>query len=97
MNCSDYSTAWVCRTCGSMISLGFDPPSATNARTGGGEHCRICREGGGAEEADLRMAVPKASLVKSGMGKGNDMDVIAVPCEFGFLDGFGRFFPAARR
>ncbi|CAD6920841.1 unnamed protein product [Tilletia caries] len=24
MNCSDYSTAWVCRTCGSLISLGFD-------------------------------------------------------------------------
>ncbi|KZT62758.1 DNA-directed RNA polymerase I polypeptide 2 [Calocera cornea HHB12733] len=24
MNCSDYSTAWVCRTCGSLISLGYD-------------------------------------------------------------------------
>src|ERR1700735_2830768 len=24
MNCSDYSTAWVCRTCGSIISLGYD-------------------------------------------------------------------------
>ena len=24
MNCSDYSTAWVCRTCGSMASLGYD-------------------------------------------------------------------------
>lgn len=24
MNCSDYSTSWVCRTCGSLISLGFD-------------------------------------------------------------------------
>ncbi|KAE8219581.1 hypothetical protein CF319_g6747 [Tilletia indica] len=24
MNCSDYSTAWICRTCGSLISLGFD-------------------------------------------------------------------------
>ena len=24
MNCSDYSTAWVCRSCGSLISLGFD-------------------------------------------------------------------------
>ncbi|ORY90187.1 hypothetical protein BCR35DRAFT_287430 [Leucosporidium creatinivorum] len=24
MNCSDYSTAWVCRSCGSMVSLGYD-------------------------------------------------------------------------
>ncbi|KAK0563612.1 hypothetical protein OC861_004726 [Tilletia horrida] len=24
MNCSDYSTAWICRTCGSLISLGYD-------------------------------------------------------------------------
>jgi DNA-directed RNA polymerase I subunit RPA2 len=24
MNCSDYSTAWVCRTCGSLVSLGYD-------------------------------------------------------------------------
>jgi len=24
MNCSDYSTAWVCRTCGSIISLGYE-------------------------------------------------------------------------
>lgn len=24
MNCSDYSTAWVCRKCGSLISLGYE-------------------------------------------------------------------------
>ena len=24
MNCSGYSTVWICRTCGSMISLGYD-------------------------------------------------------------------------
>lgn len=24
MNCSDYSTAWVCRACGSLVSLGYD-------------------------------------------------------------------------
>ena len=53
MNCSDYSTAWVCRTCGSLISLGYDDVSLGEAvvgnsqslkRTGpGGEYCRICR------------------------------------------------------
>jgi DNA-directed RNA polymerase I subunit RPA2 len=53
MNCSDYSTAWVCRTCGSLISLGYDDislgetalgSSATLETTGpDGEYCRICR------------------------------------------------------
>ena len=51
MNCSDYSTAWVCRTCGSIISLGYDDISlgeisttgAMKASGPGGEYCRICR------------------------------------------------------
>lgn len=59
MNCSDYSTAWVCRTCGSLISLGYDDLSlgSVSSATGslpisgpGGEYCRICRED--AENAD---------------------------------------------
>lgn len=53
MNCSDYSTAWVCRTCGSMISLGYDSVGLGSTVLGtesvakptgpGGEYCRICR------------------------------------------------------
>lgn len=51
MNCSDYSTAWVCRTCGSIISLGYDDISLGEMSTTGtmraagpgGEHCRVCR------------------------------------------------------
>lgn len=53
MNCSDYSTAWVCRTCGSMISLGYDDISLGSTVLGttgiskptgpGGEYCRVCR------------------------------------------------------
>jgi DNA-directed RNA polymerase I subunit RPA2 len=60
MNCSDYSTAWVCRTCGSLVSLGYDDislgevildPSGAPKPTGpGGEYCRVCRIA--AEEAD---------------------------------------------
>ncbi|KAH7887491.1 hypothetical protein F5I97DRAFT_2009198 [Phlebopus sp. FC_14] len=60
MNCSDYSTAWVCRTCGSLISLGYDDISlgeasstgAMKASGPGGEYCRICRAA--AEEEDER-------------------------------------------
>ena len=62
MNCSDYSTAWVCRTCGSLISLGYDDvslgemvigSSGTLKPTGpGGEYCRACRAA--AEEEDMR-------------------------------------------
>ncbi|KAJ8588929.1 beta and beta-prime subunits of DNA dependent RNA-polymerase [Rhizopogon salebrosus TDB-379] len=59
MNCSDYSTAWVCRTCGSLISLGYDDVSLGESSTGtikatgpGGEYCRVCRAV--AEEEDER-------------------------------------------
>jgi DNA-directed RNA polymerase I subunit RPA2 len=53
MNCSDYSTAWVCRTCGSLISLGYDDVSLGETVFGkdgaprptgpNGEYCRVCR------------------------------------------------------
>ncbi|THH11930.1 hypothetical protein EW145_g331 [Phellinidium pouzarii] len=59
MNCSDYSTAWVCRTCGSLISLGFDDVSlgenvaqAASSHGPGGEYCRVCRLS--PEEKDTR-------------------------------------------
>ncbi|TFK17118.1 DNA-directed RNA polymerase I polypeptide 2 [Coprinopsis marcescibilis] len=60
MNCSDYSTAWVCRTCGSLISLGYEDvslgemvsgPGKTLKPTGpGGEYCRVCRAAADEEE-----------------------------------------------
>jgi len=61
MNCSDYSTAWVCRTCGSLISLGYEDVSFGEASFGdsglrrsgpNGEYCRVCRAA--AEQADER-------------------------------------------
>ncbi|KAH9482341.1 putative DNA-directed RNA polymerase I subunit RPA2 [Psilocybe cubensis] len=62
MNCSDYSTAWVCRTCGSLISLGYDDISLGEMVVGnsgslkptgpGGEYCRVCRAA--AEELEER-------------------------------------------
>lgn len=64
MNCSDYSTAWVCRTCGSLISLGFEDISlgedAGHLSSGsGGEYCRICRVA--EEERDARERAAFAS------------------------------------
>jgi len=68
MNCSDYSTAWVCRTCGSLISLGYEEtylghkvgadnidPSAHLGPNG--EYCRVCR----AEEAERDKAAQAAN------------------------------------
>jgi DNA-directed RNA polymerase I subunit RPA2 len=61
MNCSDYSTAWVCRTCGSLISLGYEDTlsevvlgasGASKSIGPGGEYCRVCRAA--AAEADKR-------------------------------------------
>lgn len=67
MNCSDYSTAWVCRTCGSLISLGYDDvalgeqyvgPNALPKPTGpGGEYCRVCRAAAEEEAERARKAL----------------------------------------
>jgi len=65
MNCSDYSTAWVCRTCGSIISLGYDDlslgevsSSGTMKAAGpGGEYCRVCRTTAQGEDERARRAL----------------------------------------
>ncbi|KAG9102005.1 hypothetical protein FS749_000570 [Ceratobasidium sp. UAMH 11750] len=63
MNCSDYSTAWVCRTCGSLITLGYDDLTlgetvmgkAAPKPTGpSGEYCRVCRAEAEEDEARER-------------------------------------------
>lgn len=76
MNCSDYSTAWVCRTCGSLISLGFDD--------GKKEYCRVCERGEQAGALDGVMQEKSVSVVarNGGVASGSKMDVIAVPCEY---------------
>jgi len=50
MNCSDYSTSWICRVCGSLISLGFESTDrdqdhdVLSSSTGpNGEYCKVCR------------------------------------------------------
>ncbi|KAJ3740953.1 DNA-directed RNA polymerase I polypeptide 2 [Lentinula detonsa] len=67
MNCSDYSTAWVCRTCGSLISLGYEDISLGEVFTGtstsrkptgpGGEYCRTCRAAAEQEDELERQAL----------------------------------------
>lgn len=65
MNCSDYSTAWVCRTCGSIISLGYDDVSlgeisatgVIRAAGPGGEYCRVCRAAAEEEGERARRAL----------------------------------------
>ncbi|ORY29133.1 putative DNA-directed RNA polymerase I polypeptide 2 [Naematelia encephala] len=78
MNCSDYSTAWVCRRCGSLISLGFD--ELAGGENGGGEYCRVC-DADQVKKNDTGVVV----RAKGTKGKKGVMDVIAVPCEFLFL------------
>ncbi|CAK5262905.1 unnamed protein product [Mycena citricolor] len=60
MNCSDYSTAWVCRTCGSLISLGYEDVSlgASGRPSGpGGEYCRVCRAAADQQDERERAAL----------------------------------------
>lgn len=89
MNCSDYSTAWVCRTCGSLITLGFDESVGNGNDEGGKEYCRVCdpaegsrvkieqEEQDGAQGHKDRVGV----VVRGKKDRKGVMDVIAVPCE----------------
>ncbi|KAM0756551.1 beta and beta-prime subunits of DNA dependent RNA-polymerase [Meredithblackwellia eburnea MCA 4105] len=98
MNCSDYSTAWVCRTCGSMVSIGYDDIALGKtigfgededfAAGPGGEHCRVCRAKGKEElEEAKRKAGTNARFrfETVGVGKGGDLEVVAVPFVFRLL------------
>ncbi|KAK2465955.1 hypothetical protein APHAL10511_001596 [Amanita phalloides] len=74
MNCSDYSTAWVCRTCGSLISLGYEDISLGEVAIGpnsslkpvgpGGEYCRICRAAADEHEERERQAIANGQVVE---------------------------------
>jgi DNA-directed RNA polymerase I subunit RPA2 len=100
MNCSDYSTAWVCRTCGSLISLGYEDvalgtdigfgqPMKTSQSEANGEYCRVCRSG----EDDRLSQRQKKDLVTFGLsgqqpevlGSDRGLDVIAIPYVFRYL------------
>ncbi|KAJ6610421.1 DNA-directed RNA polymerase I polypeptide 2 [Mycena sp. CBHHK59/15] len=73
MNCSDYSTAWVCRTCGSLISLGYEDISLGEVAMGasnslrpsgpGGEYCRVCRVAADLEDELERKAMATGQAV----------------------------------
>ncbi|KAK7062222.1 DNA-directed RNA polymerase subunit beta [Favolaschia claudopus] len=67
MNCSDYSTAWVCRSCGSLISLGYEDITLGEVVMGasnslmpsgpGGEYCRVCRAAAQVQDERERQAL----------------------------------------
>ena len=83
VNCSDYSTAWVCRTCGSLISLGYDITTMSGVQTiaietdqsedlgPNGEYCRICR----AEDDRRRRADEPARSTSASAGGGTGFKV----------------------
>lgn len=96
MNCSDYSTTWACRTCGSLISLGYDD-GTLNAETSklngpGGEYCRLCREDTGNDNTqvnpsgngDITMALPSDHVLQR-QAKSSNLDIVAVPFVFRYL------------
>jgi len=74
MNCSDYSTAWVCRTCGSLVSLGYEDVSLGEVSLGtsgsikptgpNGEHCRVCRAAAEEEEERERQALETGQYLR---------------------------------
>jgi DNA-directed RNA polymerase I subunit RPA2 len=101
MNCSDYSTTWVCRTCGSLISLGYDDGALASKLNGpGGEYCRLCREGTDNDDTQARNTLNLNLNLKGNgdmtmalpsdhvlqrQGTSNNLDIVAVPFVFRYL------------
>lgn len=99
MNCSDYSTAWVCRDCGSLISLGYTDERDTRAsqlpQGSTGEYCRVCRQAqleqdkgeldGDATDIQRRSDIILPLSKELNIGKGGNMDVVAVPYVLRYL------------
>ena len=101
MNCSDYSTSYICRHCGSLISLGFDDDAnlhgvqtidrhtPTRANLGPkGEYCRICRHADGSPNgvSDGTAEQTIALPRDNVLRRGNgDLDVVAVPYVLKYL------------
>ncbi|MBW0462799.1 hypothetical protein O181_002514 [Austropuccinia psidii MF-1] len=90
MNCSDYSTAWICRKCGLLTSLGYDlggvgqpgeiKRSSVQIRGPQGEYCRNCDP-----DVDVTIARPGESLESIGSKLKPNMEVIAIPYVFRYL------------
>ena len=76
MNCSDYSTTWVCRTCGSLISLGYedvalgDDAHRAGRSQPGGEFCRVCRAKEEEREKRERAALGRETGQTAGVNNG---------------------------
>jgi DNA-directed RNA polymerase I subunit RPA2 len=100
MNCSDYSTAWVCSNCGSIISLGYDEVGlGTHIGFGNsdlnkmdlgpnGEYCRLCRAS--REKGDeAKNGTNGVGLTLAGRAqlqpKRSGLSVIALPFVFRYL------------
>jgi len=89
MNCSDYSTAWVCRTCGSLISLGYEDATLGEVLYGRseslpkstgplGEYCRTCRA-----RAEEEFARSRGSLAEDDPAPAQQPDIrMALPKKY---------------
>lgn len=97
MNCSDWSTGWVCRDCGSMISLGYDDLAMEKQQITGfdygveedtgagmgpkGEYCRVCK----AKSTEEQAAQVAAGVPVQPLKRQGQMDLVPVPFVFKYL------------
>ena len=99
LNCSDYTTAFVCRTCGSLMSLSYDDAAGVHVPGLGvvqtiershtplgphGEYCRVCRHA--AEAQRVHAPHQRVQVPPSHvLRRAGDLDVIAVPYVLKYL------------
>ena len=99
LNCSDYTTAFVCRTCGSLMSLSYDDAAGVPVPGLGvvqtiershtplgphGDYCRVCRHA--AEAPRVHAPHQRVQVPPSHvLRRAGDLDVIAVPYVLKYL------------
>ena len=90
LNCSDYTRAWICKTCGSFLSVQPTVAAGGSARKGGRGtgvvRCRRCAQ----KVGEVAGAVAKTDIWEDGTGEkwfgGDDTTVVAVPGVLKYLD-----------
>ncbi|KAF2720104.1 beta and beta-prime subunits of DNA dependent RNA-polymerase [Polychaeton citri CBS 116435] len=83
LNCSDYTKAWICKTCGSFLSTQPSAGGYSRRREGGRTRCRRCSKKAASDDPKSECWEDKTGTAWRG---GSDVTQVAVPGVLKYLD-----------
>ncbi|KAF2862252.1 beta and beta-prime subunits of DNA dependent RNA-polymerase [Piedraia hortae CBS 480.64] len=83
MNCSDYTKAWLCRSCGSFLSVQPSMGPFNRRREGGHVRCRRCSRSASITDSTSHCWMDRQGEKRAG---GDDVRLVAVPGVLRYLD-----------